>query len=119
MVNSFLGMEPRRPGGGLERVARILLEHWGRTGVVGELGSHQDRNVLVRGEDGVFVLKIARHGISRAELEAENAAMAWLQERGLSFAVPRPVPALDGSRIVAATTSDGATHDVRLVTYLD
>ena len=119
MANPFLGMEHRRPEVSLDEAARLLLEHWGRTGVAGELGSHQDRNVLVRDADGAFVLKIARHGISRVELEAENAAMAWLAERGLSFAVPRPIAALDGSPIVSATTSDGATHDLRLVTFLD
>src|SRR5690349_6098803 len=118
MANPFLGMEHRRPEVSLDEAARLLHEHWGRTGVAGELGSHQDRNVLVRGDDGEFVLKVARHGISRVELEAENAAMAWLAARGLSFAVPRPVPALDGSLIFSATTGDGETHDVRLVTFL-
>src|SRR5689334_8347532 len=97
MANPFLGMEHRRPQVRLDEAARLLREHWGRDGVVGELGSHQDRNVLVRGEDGAYVLKVARHGISRVELEAENAAMAWLHERRVSFAVPRPIPALDGS----------------------
>src|SRR5690348_5113165 len=119
MANPFLGMEHRRPEVTLDEAARLLREHWGWTGVVGELGSHQDRNMLVRGDDGSFVLKIARHGISRVELEAENAAMAWLAARGLSFAVPRPIPALDGSLIASATTSDGETHDLRLVTFLD
>jgi 4-aminobutyrate aminotransferase-like enzyme/Ser/Thr protein kinase RdoA (MazF antagonist) len=117
--NPFLGLEHRRPEVSLEEAARLLREHWGREGVEGELGSHQDRNVRVRAEDGQYVLKIARHGISRVELEAENAAMAWLAERNLSFAVPRPIRSLDGQPIVSATTSDGETHDLRLVTFLD
>src|SRR5215218_8550681 len=73
--NPFLGLEHRRPDVDPDEAARLLHAGWGRTGVVRELGSHQDRNFLVEDEDGRYVLKVARHGISRVELEAENAAM--------------------------------------------
>ena len=119
MANPFLGLAHRRPEVDMDEAARLLLAGWGRTGVAHELGSHQDRNYLVEGDDGRFVLKIARHGITRPELEAENAGLAHLAAAGLSFAVPMPVPALDGSLIVAATTSAGATHDLRLVTFIE
>ena len=87
----------------MDEAARLLLAGWGRTGVAHELGSHQDRNYLVEGDDGRFVLKIARHGITRPELEAENAALAHLAAAGLSFAVPRPGP---GARRVADRRGD-------------
>jgi 4-aminobutyrate aminotransferase-like enzyme/Ser/Thr protein kinase RdoA (MazF antagonist) len=119
MANPFLGLAHRRPEVDMEEAARLLLAGWGRTGVAHELGSHQDRNYLVEADDGRFVLKIARHGITRPELEAENAGLAHLAAAGLSFAVPVPVPALDGSLIVEGTTSAGATHDLRLVTYIE
>jgi 4-aminobutyrate aminotransferase-like enzyme/Ser/Thr protein kinase RdoA (MazF antagonist) len=119
MANPFLGLAHRRPEVDLDEAARRLLAGWGRTGVAHELGSHQDRNYLVEGDDGKFVLKIARHGITRPELEAENAALAHLAAARLSFAVPAVVPALDGSLIVEATTAVGATHHLRLVTYVD
>src|SRR5829696_2522623 len=120
VANPFLGLEHRRPDVDLAEAARLLLAGWGRTGVVGELGSHQDRNVLVEGDDGRrFVLKIARHGISRAELDAENAGMRHAVAAGLRFAIPVPEPARDGSLVVAGTTSAGAIHDLRLVSYLD
>ena len=119
MANPFLGLAHRRPEVDMDEAARLLLAGWGRVGVAHELGSHQDRNYLVEGDDGRFVLKIARHGITRPELEAENVALAHLAAAGLSFAVPVPVPALDGSLIVAATTAGGATHDLRLVTFIE
>ena len=119
MVNPFLGLAHRRPEVDIDEAARLLLAGWGRTGVAHELGSHQDRNYLVEGGDGRFVLKVARHGIGRPELDAENAALAHLAAAGLSFAVPVVVPALDGSLIVEATTSAGATHDLRLVTFVE
>ncbi|HKF85054.1 MAG TPA: phosphotransferase, partial [Candidatus Limnocylindrales bacterium] len=119
MVNPFLGLEHRRPDVDLEEAARLLLAGWGRTGVVRQLGSHQDRNILVDGPDGRFVLKVARHGISRRELDAENGAMRHVAEAGVSFAVPVPVPALDGSLVVALPMRTGVVHDVRLVTFVD
>ncbi len=90
MANPFLGLAHRRPEVDMDEAARLLLAGWGRTGVAHELGSHQDRNYLVEGDDGRFVLKIARHGITRPELEAENAGLAHLAAAGLSFARPRP-----------------------------
>src|SRR4051794_5022834 len=113
-VNPFLGLAHRRPEVDRDEAARLLLEGWGRTGVTRELGSHQDRNWLVEGVDGRFVLKVARHGITRPELEAENAALLGLAGAGLSFEVPAPVPALDGSPVRPGTTRAGATHHLPL-----
>ena len=74
--NPFLGHEHRRPDVDAAEAARLLAAAFGRGGIVRELGSHQDRNFLVAGEAGArFVFKVARHGLSRAALEAENEAM--------------------------------------------
>ena len=119
-ANPFLGHEHRRPDVDAGEAARLLEAAFGRRGIVRELGSHQDRNFLVAGEGGArFVFKIARHGLSRAALEAENEAMLRLAAAGLPFEVPVPQPALDGSRVVAGTTSAGVVHDLRLVTFIE
>ena len=117
--NPFLGHEHRRPDVDVAEAARLLLALYGRTGVTRELGSNQDRNFLVEDDDGRFVLKIARHGLSTAELDAENAAMLQAELAGLPFAVPVPQPAPDGSLIVRGTTTAGIEHDLRLVTFID
>ncbi len=117
--NPFLGHEHRRPDVGIEEASRLLEAAFGRTGRLRELGSHQDRNVLVEADDGRFVLKVARTGISRRELEAENAAMRHALAAGLPFAIPVPQPGLGGADIVRMATASGAAHDLRLVSYID
>ena len=118
-ANPFLGHEHRRPDVGTDEAAVLLRSAFGRTGRLRELGSHQDRNFLVEAEDGRFVLKVARTGISRAELEAENAALRHALAAGLSFAIPVLQPGLDGADIVRLPTRSGTEHDLRLVTYID
>jgi 4-aminobutyrate aminotransferase-like enzyme/Ser/Thr protein kinase RdoA (MazF antagonist) len=118
--NPFLGHEHRRPDVEADE-ALVLLEHaFGRTGTLHELGSHQDRNFRVdTPQGGRLVLKVARQGISRAELDAENEAMLVAAAAGLPFEIPVPQRALDGALVVRVTAASGAAHDLRLLTYLD
>ncbi|MEO5965951.1 MAG: aminotransferase [Candidatus Limnocylindrales bacterium] len=119
-TNPFLGHEHRRPDVDRTEAARLLLAAFGRKGLTQELGSHQDRNYLVQGDDGRrFVFKVTRHGLTRGALEAENAAMQRVATAGLPLEVPVPQPAPDGSLIVAGTTSAGVTHDLRLLTFVE
>jgi 4-aminobutyrate aminotransferase-like enzyme/Ser/Thr protein kinase RdoA (MazF antagonist) len=119
-ANPFLGHEHRRPAVNADEAARLLLEGFGVTGELRELGSHQDRNFLVETQAGErFVLKVAREGLGRAALEAENAAMLRVAAAGLPFEVPVPQPDIRGALIARVTTAAGATHDVRLVTWID
>ncbi len=118
--NPFDGHEHRRPDVEAAEAARLLRDHFGVDGVLRELGSHQDRNYRVTTPAGDrYVLKIARRGLSRAGLEAENEAMIRAAAAGLPFEVPVPQPATDSSLIVAAVTAAGAAHDLRLVTWID
>jgi 4-aminobutyrate aminotransferase-like enzyme/Ser/Thr protein kinase RdoA (MazF antagonist) len=118
-ANPFNGHEHRRPDVDAREAARLLRVAFGRTGTLRELGSHQDRNYLVASADGRFVLKIARHGLSTRELEAENEAMLRAVAAGLPFEVPVLQPALDGSLIGRGTTSAGVEHDLRLVAFIE
>ncbi len=93
MANPFDGHEHRRPDVDTAEAARLLSLHFGREGALRELGSHQDRNFRVDAPDGRYVLKVARQGLGRGELEAENQAMLRAGAAGLPFAVPAPQPA--------------------------
>lgn len=118
--NPFLGHEHRRPDLAAAEAARLLGLAFGRSGRLTELGSHQDRNYLVETAGGErFVFKVARQGIGRGELEAENAAILHAAAAGLPFELPIPQPALDGSLIVSAVTSRGERHDLRLVAWIE
>ena len=122
-TNPFAGHIDRRPEVAVGEAAQLLRDAFGVTGVLTELGSHQDRNYRVDAADGAgggrFVFKIARAGLSRDALEAENAAMLRAAGASLPFEVPVPQPARDGLLIARAVVAAGTTHDLRLVTYLD
>ncbi|MHB8958419.1 MAG: aminotransferase [Candidatus Limnocylindrales bacterium] len=119
-ANPFLGHEHRRPDVDAVEAAILLRQAFGVDGKLRELGSHQDRNYLVETPAGArYVLKVAREGLGRPALEAENAAMLRVAAMGLPFEVPVPQPAPDGSLIVRVTTTAGAAHDLRLVTWID
>ncbi|WP_062299561.1 aminotransferase [Demequina maris] len=82
-----------------------------------DLGSNEDRNVLLTLADGTRrLLKVSHAGVPRDSLEAQDAALAHLAaDPGVAAAVPRVHPALDGARIVPL--GDG-TH-ARLLDFLD
>ena len=118
--NPFDGHEHRRPDVDATEAARLLRIAFGRDGSLRELGSHQDRNYLVETPAGErYVLKVAREGTSRSELEAENAALQRAAAARLPFAVPVLQPALDGSLLAAATTTAGLRYDLRLVSWIE
>jgi 4-aminobutyrate aminotransferase-like enzyme/Ser/Thr protein kinase RdoA (MazF antagonist) len=82
------------------------------------LPSERDQNFALDTASGDrFVLKIANALEPRDLLEAQNAAMTWIAQR--SILCPRPVPALDGALLTEFTTTSGARHFVRLLTWLD
>ncbi len=118
--NPFLGHQHRRPAVDATEAARLLREAFGVEGELHELWSHQDRNFRVDTPGGErFVFKVAREGLGRSALEAENAAMLRAAAAGLPFDVPVPQPALDGALIARLSTGAGAEHDLRLVTWLE
>ncbi len=118
MSNPFAGMEIPSPALSLDRAATILAERYGRSGALRSLGSHQDQNVMVDDAGGRFILKISNPGFSHDGLLAQNAAMLHLAERDLPFRAPIPLPDADGT-LIGQITDEGATYDVRLVTFLE
>ncbi len=119
-ANPFHGHEHRRPAVEAPEAARLLRRAFGLEGELLELGSHQDRNYRVATPAGDrYVLKVAREGLGRAALEAENAAMVRAAAAGLPFEVPVPRSALNGSLIVRAMTESGTAHDLRVVSWIE
>lgn len=82
------------------------------------LNSERDQNFRLQTADGKqFVLKIANGAEDRAMLEAQNAAMVHLVERGV-MVCPQVFPTVDGA-LIGETTTGEQTHFVRLVSYLE
>ncbi|HVV35410.1 MAG TPA: aminotransferase class III-fold pyridoxal phosphate-dependent enzyme [Acidimicrobiales bacterium] len=82
------------------------------------LHGEADRNVLVETDDARrYVLKVARAGASRAELDFEVRLLEHLAGKELPFGVPRALPTVTGE-YVAATSFGGREHLARLLTWV-
>ena len=77
---------------------RWAQEHYGLTGDLRELGSQQDRNVLVSSSGGRFLLKVSNRASTREEVEAQSEAMRLVAAGGLD--APVPVRSLTGEEVV-------------------
>jgi 4-aminobutyrate aminotransferase-like enzyme/Ser/Thr protein kinase RdoA (MazF antagonist) len=100
-------------------LARALSrDAFGVDGEVRELGSQQDRNFLVDGPSGRFVLKVANPGFSDDEVDVQDAALRHLGGRLPGLAVPEPRAALDGARVVHFAEG-GTPLRARLLTFVD
>jgi 4-aminobutyrate aminotransferase-like enzyme/Ser/Thr protein kinase RdoA (MazF antagonist) len=103
---------------------RLLRERFGLEGDLTELESQQDRNLLVVTPAGRYVLRFDNPATPRAELEAQDAALAHLAVRlGAEpdpLAVPRPVADDDGRTILDVDLGTGAgPGTARLLTWVD
>ena len=106
-----------RPALTAAAASRLVREVYGVEGEVTELGSHQDRNFLVRAADRPLVLKVANRSWGRPALEAQNAALRHVALAGLGIGVPVPVDGLDGLDLHAVEV-DGETLLCRLLTFV-
>ncbi|GAA1906394.1 aminotransferase [Lapillicoccus jejuensis] len=108
-----------RPTVDVARGVELARELYGVAGPARELGSQQDRNVLLEppGERRV-VLKVANRGWGRAALEAQNAALLHLAERAPDLIAPVPLPAGDGALLHEVVDGED-TVTVRLLTFVE
>ncbi|KAA1380272.1 aminotransferase [Aeromicrobium fastidiosum] len=105
-----------RPAVTVDQAIAFAREHFGVDGTGVELGSQQDRNVLLTTPGGTrYLFKVSNPVFTRAEIEVQNLAMRHLAERG--HVTPQPTAALDGAEIVEVDV-DGVPHAVRLLTFV-
>jgi 4-aminobutyrate aminotransferase-like enzyme/Ser/Thr protein kinase RdoA (MazF antagonist) len=100
------------------RAAEWLMTYYGISGILTELGSHQDRNFLIDCDDGRrFVLKICHSDYSTAELAAQHAALRHLS--GVpQVRVPAVMPALQGEDLLSLNHNGNPVH-LRLLEFID
>lgn len=107
-----------RPDVSAEEAATLLLERYGLSGPIIELGSQQDRNFRISSDQGRFVLKLSSAAYAAPELEAQNAAFGWLAGRLCDVRLPRVVKDLEGHEL-GEVTLRGQALRYRLLTYLE
>jgi 4-aminobutyrate aminotransferase-like enzyme/Ser/Thr protein kinase RdoA (MazF antagonist) len=101
-----------------DQAAAWLSVHYGLSGALKELGSHQDRNFLLDSGDGRrFVLKICHGDYSTLELAAQHEALRHLSRQS-DVRVPAVIAAVDGIDLLTLAV-DGHPVHVRLLEFID
>ena len=98
-------------------VLELAIELYGLRVHATPLPSERDQNFLLHTEAGErFVFKIANAQEERSQLEAQQHVLAHLAQH--TALCPRVVMTRSGKALSAIQPPSGATHLVRLVTYL-
>ncbi len=98
----------------------ILSTHYGLTARATSLGSQQDKNFIVTGDDGaiVGVLKIANPAFSAVELQAQDEAAQLIADSEPELRVAVPLDNIAGEKCTSIDGLVEGTAYVRLLRYL-
>jgi 4-aminobutyrate aminotransferase-like enzyme/Ser/Thr protein kinase RdoA (MazF antagonist) len=98
----------------------ILSTYYGLTASATSLGSQQDKNFMVTGDDGAVlgVLKIANPAFSAVELQAQDAASQLIADAEPALRVAVPLNNTAGEKCTTITGLVHGTAYVRLLRYL-
>ncbi len=101
-----------------EQASALTRERYGLSGEATELPSESDQNFkITTSAAGRFVLKISNPREDRRILDLQDAALRHLRSDGLDRGTPEPI-AVDGETILTAAGPDGASHHVRLLSWV-
>jgi 4-aminobutyrate aminotransferase-like enzyme/Ser/Thr protein kinase RdoA (MazF antagonist) len=107
-----------RPAVGEAAASQLVSKHWGRDASAHELSSERDRVFRIEFDDGErAILKVANTLEPVELLELQNEMLTRLADADLGFAVPAPIPAVDGAAMVDIDV-DGRTARARLLTFI-
>ena len=103
----------------LDRVRRLVLDHYELEGNWTPLPGERDLNFRLDTGDGrTFVVKVANPEDSAELLGLQNAAMTRLADAWRSSRAPRPIPSRDGGALCTLDSADGNPVRVRVLTFL-
>ncbi len=107
-----------RPQFNLAEVSQLVHSLYGLRATAASLPSERDQNFLLHTAAGEkFVLKIANAKEERSMLEAQQGVLEHLAQH--TALCPRVAANLRGEPMTEVQSAHGATHLVRMVTYLD
>ena len=97
---------------------RCLRRHWRMDGDLKRLVGERDQNFRVTAEDGRrYVLKISSPIEDPLLVDFQAGALQHVEREDPGLPVPRVVPSREG-RAIESMEAGGATHAVRLLTYV-
>ncbi len=100
-----------------EQASTTALLLFGVDGEASPLESERDRNFLIKSEQGSFALKFANPAEGSTVLEMQAAVLEHIALVDPDLPVPRTRPTI-GGEAVGASTVDGQTVPVRMVSFL-
>ncbi|KOF17808.1 hypothetical protein AC244_15605 [Ensifer adhaerens] len=107
------------PDFSIDQAAALLKQHYGLAGTLSLLASERDQNFKVEAADGAtYILKV----VNGAEPEIESDFQTALLSHVSTFAAELPVPhirtTLTGASLAETTSTHGARHRLRLVSWV-
>lgn len=103
-----------------DAVAVLARKHYGLEGVLTPLPAEWDQNFrLDAADDTNYVIKIANTEASADLLDFQNQAIQRLNDGWRSGASPIIVPSRKGEAIVTADSPGGASHQMRVLTWIE
>lgn len=98
--------------------ARLLRTHYGIDAKLHELRSERDVNFRADTDDGQYVLRFANADDDEDVIGFQVDALQHVRARDPSLPVPAVLPDRQGRLLHRVTTESGASHILRLVSYL-
>ena len=97
----------------------IAASHYGIKAQVRSLVSDRDQNFRLDADDGKrFVLKISNYAEQLQFIDFQNCALLHVSKQDPTFPSPRVIPTREG-QLHCSARSDGKTHYVRVLSWLD
>lgn len=113
-------MTPKPPIFTLDRATELAHDLYGLQVTARALPAYYDQNFELRLADGGRrVLKISHSTEDRQVLELQNRALEHLAMKALAFDSPRVIPTRTGEKIATVVGCRGASHFVRLLTFIE
>jgi len=106
------------PDFSIEAAAALLREHYGLTGTLSPLASERDQNFKVETPEGIFILKLVNAAEPEVESDFQTALLAHVGAHAGDLPVPHIRPTLAGASLARVTSPGGASHRVRLVSWV-
>lgn len=103
----------------LTEAANLLDTQYGVTGDFLMLESERDQNFRVDTENISYLFKICNADEDESVVDLQIQALKHIERVDPTFPVPRSVPTLTGDDKARIETADGASHVVRLMSFLD
>jgi len=103
-----------------EQAQALVYEHFDLNVKATGLPSERDQNFRITADNGArYVLKIANVEEDFGILDFQNAAIERARQLGTRLELPEIIPAQSGAQITTIAAADGASHLMRLVSWVD